>query len=700
MKLKQILLLTATLILGIGTAHAEDGSALWLRQPPTAHTPSVDIPSALRHDAVLQTAADELKAYLDMPYRKVSIKVTPSDAHSGAFSVGAQSDAFTVGTSSDAFTISRKGNKITIQSGTSAGVLYGAYHLLRLQQTGGIIVDGTAVTETPTSSLRILNHWDNLNGTVERGYAGRSIFWPSVDVENAKGTDETAKNAAYDHRVSAYGRACASIGINGTVLNNVNASPQILQTVHLHQVAHIADLIRPYGLRVYLSVNFASPKALGYLDTADPLDQNVAKWWQAKVDEIYDLIPDFGGFLVKANSEGEPGPGDFGRTHAEGANMLAHALQPHGGIVMWRAFVYAANSPDRAMQAYDEFMPLDGQFAPNVILQVKNGPIDFQPREPIHPLLLSMRHTAVMPELQITQEYLGHSIHNVFLAPMWAEVLRIMPVPTAMAGVANVGNAVNWCGSDMAQANWYAFGRLAWNSSISSEEIAHEFVLQTFTADANAADDIARIMMRSHEACVSYMMPLGLHHIFAGGHHYGPEPWCYRPGWREDWLPRYYHRADSVGLGFDRSMRGTGAVAQYPDSLARLFDDPLLCPESYLLWFHHIGWQQTLPCGETLWSRLCHKYDEGIREAEDFVRGWQRVAPYIDAERYAAVLACYSRQAADAWWWRDACLLYFQQFSQQPLPADCPAPRHQLDALMRFNLNIDNYTAPDPSVLP
>ena len=696
MRLRHILLLTVTaLILGTADAVAEDGSALWLRMKATTHTPTVDLPSAQRRDAMLLTAADELKTYLETPYLKVSIKITSAV------------------TPADAFSLSRKGGQVTIESGSAVGVLYGAYHLLRLQQTGRPLADGATVNETPTSPLRILNHWDNLNGTVERGYAGRSIFWPSIDSENAKTADETARNEAYDHRIRAYARACASIGINGTVLNNVNASPQMLTTDHLRQVAHIANLLRPYGVKVYLSINFASPKALGYLDTADPLDTRVAAWWQAKATEIYTLIPDFGGFLVKANSEGEPGPGDYGRTHVEGANMLAAALKPHGGIIMWRAFVYAPNSPDRAMQAYEEFMPLDGQFADNVILQVKNGPVDFQPREPIHPLFLSMKHTPVMPEWQITQEYLGHSIHNVFLAPMWKEMLddwrtygsmdgsnmSDMNI-AAIAGVANIGNSTCWCGSDMAQANWYAFGRLAWNASVSSEEIAHEFVSQTLTTQPDADRVITDIMLRSHEACVSYMMPMGLHHIFAGGHHYGPEPWYAPRGTREDWLPRYYHRADSVGVGFDRTMQGSGAVAEYPDEMAKTLADFNLCPERYLLWFHHVGWQQTLPCGKTLWERLCEKYDEGVAEAEDFAAKWATMRQYIDAERYEAIRTRYERQAKDAWWWRDACLLYFQQFAAMPLPDGSPEPRHQLDELMRFHLNIDNYTAPDMSKLP
>ena len=675
-------------------AMANDGHQLWLRQtrldnPACNVTQKAFEPQAVDIESqTVRIAMSELLAHIN---QKLNIQLEKkADAPDG-----------------DGFTISRSGSNITISSASGTGLLYGAFALIRMQDTATMPKSGN-ITEIPASPLRILNHWDNLNGTIERGYAGRSIFWSD------KG-EIISQNAQL---LVEYARANASIGINGTVLNNVNASPKVLTTEYLQQTAHVARILRPYGIKVYLSINFASPKALGDLSTADPLDKDVAAWWKAKAKEIYDLIPDFGGFLVKANSEGEPGPGDYGRTHVEGANMLAAALKPYGGIIMWRAFVYAANSPDRAKQAYEEFMPLDGLFADNVILQVKNGPVDFQPREPIHPLFLSMKKTPVMPEWQITQEYLGHSIHNVFLAPMWKEMLddwrvynnkretsdvnqtfETMKIP-AIAGVSNIGNSVNWCGSDMAQANWYAFGRLAWKPSISSEQIAQEFICQTFTTDAKAVGTIADIMLRSHEACVSYMMPMGIHHIFAGGHHYGPEPWYAPRGVREDWLPRYYHRADSVGMGFDRTMRGTGAVAEYPDEMAKTFDDINLCPERYLLWFHHVGWQQTLPSGKNLWETLCAKYDEGVSEAEDMASQWKTVEKYIDPERYQAIASRYDRQAKDAWWWRDACLLYFQQFSQMPLPEGAPAPRHNLADLQRYHLNIDNYTAPDMSKLP
>lgn len=566
--------------------------------------------------------------------------------------------------------------------------------------------EGATTLPTPPKNdgrLVILNHWDNPDGTVERGYAGHSIWqW------------EALPNSVSPH-YKAYARACASVGINATVLNNVNAKPLMLTTEMLRKVAVIAGELRPEGIRVFLAVNFATPMALGELPTADPLDKDVTAWWKQKVEEIYTLIPDFGGFLVKANSEGQPGPMDFGRTHADGANMLADALAPHGGIVMWRAFVYAANSADRACQAYEEFMPLDGQFRENVIIQVKNGPVDFQPREPLSPLLFSMKHTLVMPELQITQEYLGESIHTVFLAQEWSEFYNRMAEAQqqatctfpAVAGVANIGDDTNWCGSDMAQANWYAFGRLACDPTLAPEQIAREWLSMTFTDDPRFVEPMTNLLLRSYEAAVDYMMPLGLHHIFAGGHHYGPEPWCNPPGWRIDWTPPYYHQADKEGIGFNRTLSGSGAVAQYGDSLCALFNDPMTCPEEYLLWFHHLPWTFTRPDWNTadgsqqnLWERLCMHYDRGVAEAQSFVDTWHAMRPYVDNLRWERQAVRFERQARDAVWWRDACLLYFQSFHGLPLPDGAPAPQYSLEELMHFHLNMDNYTAADPALLP
>ena len=584
------------------------------------------------------------------------------------------------GLTNDSYTITSQKGKTVISAANDAGLLYGAYHLLRLQQTGQSC-DNLDISEQPAYDLRILNHWDNPNGTVERGFAGKSIFL-NPDPE----------------RMKIYARANASVGINGTVLNNVNAKPEALSTESLQKAKSIADQLRPYGIRVYLSINFASPIKVGGLKTADPLDADVIRWWKEKVNEIYKLIPDFGGFLVKANSEGEPGPQDFGRTHADGANMLANALKPHKGIVMWRAFVYAPQSPDRANQAYLEFMPLDGQFADNVIIQIKNGPVDFQPREPYSPLFTAMQKTQMMVEFQITQEYLGAANHLVYLAPMWQEFFSFVKPGSlkAMAGVANIGDNTNWCGHHFAQANWYAFGRLAWNPSLTSEQIAEEWLGQTFSlGSAVANSQLLNMMLASREACVSYMMPLGIHHIFAGNHHYGPEPWYAPRGVRADWTPPYYHKADSIGLGFDRTLTGSANVKQYPDELCRLYNDINTCPENLLAWFHHVPWDHKMKSGRTFWDELCHKYDDGVHEARRFLAIWDAIQPYVDAQRFEEMQRKLRIQARDSEWWRDACLLYFQTFSKRPIPQDVEHPVHNLDEMMRFRIPISMYENPE-----
>lgn len=537
-------------------------------------------------------------------------------------------------------------------------------------------------------TLRLLNHWDNPDGTVERGYAGRSIFWRPDGVADLE-------------LVREYGRANASIGINGTVLNNVNAKPAMLSAAKLRETRRIADALRPYGIRVYLAVNFASPKALGGLPTADPLDKRVVAWWCKTVKAIYRQIPDFGGFLVKANSEGEPGPMDYGRTHVDGANMLADALRPYGGIVMWRAFVYNAGGGDRASQAYDEFKALDGCFRDNVIIQIKNGPIDFQPREPLSPLFFALKETKMMLEVQITQEYTGESIHTCFM-PFHEDAALLPSVCNGgmrpgnlvgIAGVSNVGDDRNWCGSEMAQANWYGFGRIASDPTLSKETIASEWLSRTFTTDSAFVAPMTRVLTCSHDAVVRYMMPLGLHHIFAGGHHYGPEPWCDPAGWREDWKPRYYHQASKDGIGFNRTTcGGSGNTRLYPDSLYNIYNNVERCPERFLLWFHHLPWTYRLHSGQTLWDALCQQYDRGVREAEDFARIWRDMKPYVEPARHEAQQRLFDKQARDAWWWRDACLLYFQQFSGLPLPIGSPAPRHDLPSLMRYHINMDNYS--------
>ena len=655
---KQIFISAFLLLLtGWSSSYAEDGSRLWLRFD------NVSKPATIT--GVKGTAMTELQTYWQGD--PVVLKKQKSLARDG-------------------YTIKYQDGKIVISASTDTGLLYGAYHLLRLHHTGKSCAYGSEggnldIKEEPFYDLRILNHWDNPNGTVERGFAGKSIFL-NPDPE----------------RMKIYARANASVGINGTVLNNVNAKPEALSTESLQKAKSIADQLRPYGIRVYLSINFASPIKVGGLKTADPLDADVIRWWKEKVNEIYKLIPDFGGFLVKANSEGEPGPQDFGRTHADGANMLANALKPHKGIVMWRAFVYAPQSPDRANQAYLEFMPLDGQFADNVIIQIKNGPVDFQPREPYSPLFTAMQKTQRMVEFQITQEYLGAANHLVYLAPMWQEFFSFVKPGSlkAMAGVANIGDNTNWCGHHFAQANWYAFGRLAWNPSLTSEQIAEEWLGQTFSlGSAVANSQLLNMMLASREACVSYMMPLGIHHIFAGNHHYGPEPWYAPRGVRADWTPPYYHKADSIGLGFDRTLTGSANVKQYPDELCRLYNDINTCPENLLAWFHHVPWDHKMKSGRTFWDELCHKYDDGVHEARRFLAIWDAIQPYVDAQRFEEMQRKLRIQARDSEWWRDACLLYFQTFSKRPIPQDVEHPVHNLDEMMRFRIPISMYENPE-----
>lgn len=651
------------------TLWAEDGSRLWLRQTPVNQA-SV---CCLVTSPTLTVAREELAAL--WKGGEVDLQLCADETHRRLGKEG--------------YTIRTSEGKTVLEAATEQGLLYATYHLLRLQAEGS---DCTRldIQEKPAFDIRVLNHWDNLDGTIERGYAGRSL-WKWEDL-----TDSVSA------RYREYARANASVGINGTVLNNVNASPEILSSDYLQKVRKLADVFRPYGIKVYLSVNFASPMKLGGLSTADPLDEEVARWWKEKVQEIYGLIPDFGGFLVKANSEGQPGPCDYGRTHAEGANMLAEALKPYGGIVMWRAFVYSPSDADRAKQAYLEFQPLDGRFRDNVMVQVKNGPIDFQPREPYSPLFGAMPHTPLMVEFQITQEYLGHSNHLAYLATMWNEFYRYVQPSSlkGVAGVVNVGDNVNWCGHDFAQANWYAYGRLAWNPDLSAEEIAREWLAQTFTTDRRFVEPMTQVMMESREAVVDYMMPLGLHHIFAWGHHYGPEPWCEVPGARADWLPSYYHQADKEGLGFDRSRTGSDAVSQYPDSLARVFDSLEQCPEEYLLWFHHVNWNQKLRSGRSLWDELCYKYQKGVDEVRAFQRIWKDMQPYVDAERYQAVAERLDIQARDAVWWKDACLEYFRTFSKKKYPEGVEPPVFTLKELKKVKLPISNYECPTSGMLP
>jgi len=596
--------------------------------------------------------------------------------------------------------------KNSVQANTDAGILYGVYELLRRQQTSEPINNEIF---NPSYEVRILDHWDNLNGTVERGYAGNSIFWRKNDPFTVTNTDKKLWQE--------YARANASIGINASVLDNVNASPLILSADYLNRTKEIANVLRPYGIKVYLAVNFASPSTLGKLNTADPLDKEVIQWWKEKVKEIYSLIPDFGGFLVKASSEGQPGPQNYGRSHADGANMLADALKPYGGIVMWRAFVYSSNNEDRAKQAYDEFMPLDGKFRDNVIIQVKNGPIDFQPREPFSPLFGAMKKTSVMPEFQVTMEYLGHANYLVFLSTMWEECLKsdtyqqgkgstvahctdgsIYPQKhTAIAGVSNVGLDTNWNGHQFNQANWYAFGRLTWNNTLNSEQIADEWIKLTFyndssqkSADKNYTADwnknflapVKKMMMESREAAVNFMTPLGLHHIMSANGHYGPGPWWAPKGMRPEWTPPYYHHAGADGIGFDRTTKGSDAVSQYHEPLASQFNNVATCPEKYLLWFHHLPWDYKMKNGRTLWDDLCYHYEEGVNQVRDFQKVWDKAGPYVDSTRFMEVQRKLRIQCVNAILWKDACTLYFQQFSKMPIPYELERPVNNLDEMI------------------
>lgn len=571
-----------------------------------------------------------------------------------------------------------QGRRVTVIAARSdVGLLYGSFAWLRAAQTGA---DLARLNErsSPRLSLRLLNHWDNLDRSVERGYAGASIWdwWKLPALRDARYTD--------------YARANASLGINGTVLNNVNAKAESLTAPYLAKAAALADVFRPYGVKVYLSARFSAPKDLGGLPTADPLDPAVRAWWRAKADEIYRLIPDFGGFLVKANSEGQPGPQDYGRSHADGANMLAEALAPHGGVVMWRAFVYAPEARDRAAQGFAEFQPLDGRFAANVIVQVKNGPIDFQPREPFHPLFGAMPRTRLALEVQMTKEYLGFSTHLVYLGPLFEEVLRadthrgtpedrVSRQITAMAGVANIGTDRDWCGSHFDCANWYAFGRLAWDTDLSAAAVAREWVQQTFTTEPQAVADINALMVDSREAVVDYMTPLGLHHLMGTGHHHGPAPWVDNLE-RADWNPVYFHRAGRDGIGFDRSPSGSNAVAQYAPALAARWRDPATTPEALLLWFHHLPWDHRMASGRTLWAELVARYDRGVDRVSALRVRWAGMRGAVDPRRHAEVAAYLAVQEDEARWWRDACVAYFQSVSGLPLPAGVRPPAESLEA--------------------
>ena len=625
---RQFLLLAAVLLSCM--AMAEDGSRLWLRYDEV-NKAKVTGPECI--------AADELRKYYRGSEAQLVIDPTVSD--------------------DEGYVISGS----TVRAKTEQGLMYGAYALLR----------GETGASRPFYKLRILNHWDNLDSSIERGYAGLSIFWALEDPKTRRTPDQWKPKPINRELIKDYARANASIGINGTVLNNVNASPKMLTAIYIDKVKDIADILRPYGIKVYLSVNFGSPMTVGAkgvnggkpLKTADPMNAQVKAWWKAKAKEIYQQIPDFGGFLVKANSEGQPGPFDYKRTHADGANMLADAVKPYGGIIMWRSFVYGAahKGEDRVKQAVSEFKDLDGKFRDNVILQSKNGPLDFQPREPYAPIFDNMRQTKQMAELQITQEYLGQSRHLVYLAPMWREFFRYVEPSrlVGIAGVANIGLDKNWCGHHFSQANWYAFGRLVWNPSMKSEEIASEWLAATF-GKTEKDDALLSVMLRSREACVDYMMPLGLHHIFKFDHHYGPEPDGFIKSYPIEWCPVYYHQADKQGIGFDRTHTGSDATSQYREPYCSLYDNPSTCPENLLLWFHHLPWTYRMNSGRTLWEELQYRYNRGVAEVEDFCKVWQDCKPYIDEQRWSEVDKRMQHQLENAREWRDVCLKYFGSF--------------------------------------
>lgn len=666
--MKKYLILLITVLTSLHVSAQSDGSQLWLGKQ---YANSCQVISQLPNDATAKIAKQELEN--NWRGKNVELKIDKSLNLGEGYNIYARP--------------AQQGDNIqyeaTITASNPIGLLYGTYELIRLQNTDAYntgsgnqqnFSKAIDETEKPQVGLRILNHWDNLDGSIERGYAGKSIFkWEEIKLgKNGKGG--SISKSLHD-RLITYARANASLGINGSVLNNVNASPKMMTAEYINKVKVIANILRPYGIRVYLSINFASPMALGYTKTADPLDKKVQQWWQKKAKEIYATIPDFGGFLVKANSEGQPGPGDYHRTHADGANMLADAVKPYGGIIMWRSFVYGANhkGEDRVKQAVSEFKGMDGKFRDNVILQSKNGPLDFQPREPYAPIFDNIKQTPQIAELQITQEYLGQSKHLTYLAPMWKEFFGFVNPDrlVGISGVANIGDDANWCGHPFSQANWYAFGRLAWNPALTAEEIAHEWLVQTYgNQDEKFTKPVEMMMMTSREACVNYMMPLGLHHIFKFDHHYGPEPDGFIASYPLEWCPVYYHKADAQGVGFDRSSKGTDAVGQYPEPYRSMYDNIATCPEEYLLWFHHVPWTYKMKSGSTLWQELCMKYNMGVAMVEVYRDFWHTSAKqYMKGheQEWQHTDSLLNVQLENAKEWRNTCLKYFQTFSKMKI---------------------------------
>ena len=664
-------------------SYADDGSGLWLGK---ANESKAEIAVVAKNSATIEIARKELSAA--WTGGKVSLLQRKAKDMKR-----------------DAYRIEIKEGNVSITSPSDIGLLYGAYRLIQLQ-TLGMAQEGTVISESPFHDIRLLNHWDNLDGNSERGYAGKSIFWRVQGFPESLGSNDMADLRNCPLNNDTYARACASIGINGAVLNNVNASPKMLTTEVLQMVRQYADVLRPYGIRVYLAVNFASPVVVGGLPTADPMDKEVQRWWKDKAREIYALVPDFGGFLVKANSEGQPGPMDYGRNHADGANLLASAIRQYGGIVMWRAFINNPTDPDRAKQARIEFEHLDGQFLDNVIIQVKNGPIDFQPREPFNALFDALHQTAEMPELQITQEYLGQANHLAYLGTMWEEFFdevkqyanyrdnQLRARYNAIAGVANTGTDADWTGHPLAQSNWYAFGRLAWNPDLTAVEIANEWTTLTFpTLNAQQHDTLVNMLMRSREAVVDYEMPIGLAHQF-GNSHYAPGVWDNRPI-RRDWLPVFYNQADEAGIGFDRTKAtGTDNTSQYHPAYGAMMESLSTCPDKYLLWFHHVPWTHRCLSGRTVWEELCYRYQNGVNEARQMQRQWNSLEGAIDPELFRDVQVRLMTQTRDAEWWKDGCLLYFQSLCKMPMPDFVDPPVHTLEECINNRIHVGLYRSP------
>lgn len=697
--------------LGLGTmAWAEDGYEMWLRyQPLTDQSTLKTYQSSIRNvvvagdsettDAIRKELTLGLSGLLAREIRAINLAKSETRLAKNTLLVGTPQSSDAIASlalterlkalGDEGFIIEHtKVNKrptLVIAANTDIGALYGSFHLLRLLQTQSSI-ETLSVASKPKLDYRVINHWDNLNRVVERGYAGLSLWdWGSLPHYKSK-------------RYEDYARINASLGINGTVINNVNADPRILSDQFLEKVAALADVFRPYGIKVYVSIYWNAPRAFGDVESGDPLDPRVQAWWNERAKKIYSYIPDFGGFLIKANSEGEPGPQDYNRTHADGANMMARALKPHNGVVFWRAFVYSPDIGDRFRGAYDEFVPLDGQFDENVIVQIKNGPIDFQPREPYSPLFTGLKKTNMMMEFQVTQEYFGFHTHLAYQGPLFEEALKtdtlmkgegsalgkvldgtLTPMSrTGMAGVVNPGTDRNWTGHPFVQSSWYAFGRMAWDWELSADEIAEEWLRQTFTNNPAFVDPVKTIMMFSREAGVNYRNPLGLTHLYSQGDHYGPAPWTEEAP-RFDWTALYYHRASANGLGFNRTKTGSNAVAQYPEALAKIYGDLEQVPDDLLLWFHNVPWDHKMKSGRTLWNELVHKYSEGVDQVREMRRVWDAQEGKIDQERFLEVKALLAVQEFEAIRWRDSCLLYFQTYSKRPIPAEYDQPKHTLE---------------------